>query len=723
MSRLDQRTVFLFTLALVSSGPAALAESPVPIFTNYTPQDADLNRVNTVVVDGQTVWFGTRKGVVEWNAATDTVRTYTPESHGLPGSPVEDVTVDSAGDVWIAAWGVVGEEGIARRDRNAAPGEPWVVYDQSNSPLRTPLSITADPQGGVWVGTFDQGAFFFDGATWVNFNPDNSGLGDPLVDSIVVDPAGNKWMGTFDDVYRFDGTSWVHFDGGNTGTPSSTCSAAFSPPPHELGLISGFVRMLGVDPVTGTIWMGCVDDGPCVNEGTTLFDGSNWSTYSVWNSNIKFRTEDVAVDSAGRTWVVSQNGVQTFDEEEGFADHGPPGAPAHAYCVATIGEDVWIGSGRGVARLRAGQRQDFTFGGLLGQSVLDVAFRPTEGGAEVWIGHDLGVQRVDGDLWEYFYPDNRPMAWSYVRAVEVDIDGSVWIADGQEFPQSSSHPGSVHRVVGNTWTTYTIDNSGLVSNQVADIAIDPVTGEKWFAYYDISVGMTSFDGTTWTHYDPQSCGSLCGANCVPSHFIRDIEIDASGVKWIANEGCGLVRFDGQTWTTFGEEQGLARRFAKDLALAPDGSVWVATSNGVSRLVGQQITSFLPGQDVREIAVDHAGRVWAGVYDVGVAVYDGGQWTTFSTADGLVNNRIRSIEVHPNGDVWLGTENGLSIATVEAPCPGDLDGDGQISLDDLTMLLQDFGCQAGACSGDVDGDGDTDLDDLTLLLQSFGQACQ
>jgi len=61
-------------------------------------------------------------------------------------------------------------------------------------------------------------------------------------------------------------------------------------------------------------------------------------------------------------------------------------------------------------------------------------------------------------------------------------------------------------------------------------------------------------------------------------------------------------------------------------------------------------------------------------------------------------------------------------TPQAGVPGDLDGDGGVDLDDLTILLADFGCAsppATGCPGDVDGDGDTDLDDLTLLLANFG----
>lgn len=54
-----------------------------------------------------------------------------------------------------------------------------------------------------------------------------------------------------------------------------------------------------------------------------------------------------------------------------------------------------------------------------------------------------------------------------------------------------------------------------------------------------------------------------------------------------------------------------------------------------------------------------------------------------------------------------------------PQPGDLDGDGDVDLADLALILSDFGCAAPACTGDIDADGDTDLDDLAVLLSNFG----
>jgi hypothetical protein len=60
----------------------------------------------------------------------------------------------------------------------------------------------------------------------------------------------------------------------------------------------------------------------------------------------------------------------------------------------------------------------------------------------------------------------------------------------------------------------------------------------------------------------------------------------------------------------------------------------------------------------------------------------------------------------------------------APCFGDLDGDNQVGLSDLSALLSNFGLPAGLTyeDGDLDGDGDVDLADLADLLSSFGQDC-
>jgi len=62
--------------------------------------------------------------------------------------------------------------------------------------------------------------------------------------------------------------------------------------------------------------------------------------------------------------------------------------------------------------------------------------------------------------------------------------------------------------------------------------------------------------------------------------------------------------------------------------------------------------------------------------------------------------------------------------VAPPCIGDFDGNAQVDLGDLAILLANFGTTSGAGpeDGDTDGDGDVDLADLAVLLSSFGTVC-
>jgi hypothetical protein len=67
---------------------------------------------------------------------------------------------------------------------------------------------------------------------------------------------------------------------------------------------------------------------------------------------------------------------------------------------------------------------------------------------------------------------------------------------------------------------------------------------------------------------------------------------------------------------------------------------------------------------------------------------------------------------------------LMVAFAPGGCRGDLDGDSEIGLADLAILLSDFGAEQPPQppAGDVDGDGDVDLADLSLLLADFGTIC-
>jgi probable HAF family extracellular repeat protein len=89
-------------------------------------------------------------------------------------------------------------------------------------------------------------------------------------------------------------------------------------------------------------------------------------------------------------------------------------------------------------------------------------------------------------------------------------------------------------------------------------------------------------------------------------------------------------------------------------------------------------------------------------------------------------------ISANGRVIVGTgsnpQGNLEAWRVDLggpACPADINGDLQVDLSDLTILLSNYGTTSGATleDGDVEGnDGDVDLNDLTVLLANFGATC-
>lgn len=55
------------------------------------------------------------------------------------------------------------------------------------------------------------------------------------------------------------------------------------------------------------------------------------------------------------------------------------------------------------------------------------------------------------------------------------------------------------------------------------------------------------------------------------------------------------------------------------------------------------------------------------------------------------------------------------------CPGDLDANGIINVNDVLTALGEFGC-FGACTADLDDDGVVGVTDILTLLSSFGEPC-
>ena len=64
---------------------------------------------------------------------------------------------------------------------------------------------------------------------------------------------------------------------------------------------------------------------------------------------------------------------------------------------------------------------------------------------------------------------------------------------------------------------------------------------------------------------------------------------------------------------------------------------------------------------------------------------------------------------------------VQAVDVETPCPGDIDGSGEIGVNDLLALISAWG-PCGGCDADIDGNGSVGVNDLLALISAWGP-CQ
>ena len=73
---------------------------------------------------------------------------------------------------------------------------------------------------------------------------------------------------------------------------------------------------------------------------------------------------------------------------------------------------------------------------------------------------------------------------------------------------------------------------------------------------------------------------------------------------------------------------------------------------------------------------------------------------------------------------FGMTGTLEIGGGDDDCVGDVNSDSVINVDDLLVLLGQFGCSSAVedCSADLNVDGIVSVDDLLVLLSAFGDDC-
>ncbi|MCR5823528.1 MAG: response regulator [Lachnospiraceae bacterium] len=116
---------------------------------------------------------------------------------------------------------------------------------------------------------------------------------------------------------------------------------------------------------------------------------------------------------------------------------------------------------------------------------------------------------------------------------------------------------------------------------------------------------------------------------------------------------------------YGKESGLLSVEVNAIAQTVEGYIWIGTYSGLYRYDGRVFEKVSPDarvSSVMSIYADSRGRLWIGTNDTGVCYYvpEEGESHFLSKEDGLSADSIRALTEDPDGDIYIGTVEGLTV---------------------------------------------------------------
>ena len=252
-----------------------------------------------------------------------------------------------------------------------------------------------------------------------------------------------------------------------------------------------------------------------------------------------------------------------------------------------------------------------------------------------------------------------------------DSQGFVWLAtedglvryDGHELLRYAYSPSS---------------SDGLPGNFIYDV-VEDAHHDLWLAIKDTGLARWNRASDTFTifRHDAHNPGSLA------SDSVRSVLIDPRGGVWVGTSDAGVDILDPATgrFAHLRHDARVANSLLDDriqrLERDRTGTVWVSTFAGLDRWQPQQHgfahlrhlaedASTLSGTRISHVLQDRSGALWVTSTDGGINLIDrsGRIQAVYrhdpKNPDSLGSDDVRAILQDQDGDLWVGTSEGLDL---------------------------------------------------------------
>ena len=289
----------------------------------------------------------------------------------------------------------------------------------------------------------------------------------------------------------------------------------------------------------------------------------------------------------------------------------------------------------------------------------------------LWTGGYGGLSRFDGKTFTNYSPKNG-LANHWVTSIAEDNDGNIWI--GTISGLSKFDPSAPLRAGSRNFTTYT-KKDGLAGDYINSLTTDK-RGNLWIA---TSEGISIYDarlparaGTDGNDEAGQgkTFSSLTDKNGLNSNNVSLIFADKSGNIWLGtNKGASKIVFTNKTpqdrsFDNYSFVNGIYDSLITDFTEDGLGNIWFGTNKGVVRYDGMNFKTFtakdgLSSNSIHALIKDeHSNDIWVGTNDGLNKISANGKIETFRVSEARNGNKIGQLFVDKEGNVWLGTQNGL-----------------------------------------------------------------